>query len=101
MLMVQGELQVNFLPRAKIFVKGIFDYGIQALQESMKFHPNLEKIGFNNNRLTVEAAKALGNVIRSEARHPLTKAPYRTNNINSIFLTQNRSLNIESLNIES
>ena len=89
-LMVQGLLEVTFLPRATTYVYGMFDAGVMSLQESLKWHPNLEMIGLNNNKIGPEAAKSLGYVIRAEARHPVTKMLYRTNKIKGLYLTLNR-----------
>jgi len=61
-----------------------------SLQESLKAHPTLQKIGLNNNKIGPEAAKVLAYIIRAEGRHPSTKQLFRTNKIKSLFLTLNR-----------
>lgn len=60
------------------------------MEQSLKYHPNIERIGLANNFLSPIAAQALGNIIRAEARHPRTKAWYRTNKLRSLYLTLNR-----------
>ena len=76
--MAQGLLEVSFLPRATTSVRGMFDLGVLAMTETLKGHPNLEKIGFNNNKLGPESAKALAYVLRAEGRHPTTRRSTRS-----------------------
>ena len=84
MLMAQRLLEVTTIPRATVYVDGMMDLGVLALQESLKVHPNLEKIGLNNNKIGPEAAKGLAYVIRAEGRHQTTRMLYRKNKIKSM-----------------